>query len=255
MQKKTTDRKIEQKEKKSRAKYQCPDDVGKLIALVNLVPFPKNMMQLDFEIEYRTRILREQTGDSNAGVSIRGVLIECLEDLSEEFHNYLKSFCYASWLRPIDISKADFRDVHHLAQAYMSFYRTHNETVAYAFRLKNDREGNLYPNSWEIFPSRASGAILKGENGENYLDGLAGVIQKIIPDRFRMCEICNRIFWAENKNSFTDSETCRNALRQRRHRRKNKEEVNAKRREYYWRNKKLKEIKEKKNGIIQTPEQ
>lgn len=207
-------------------------------------------MQLDFEIEYRTRILREQTGDSNAGVSPRDVLIDALEDLPEEFHNYLKGFCYASWLRPIDISKADFRDVHRLSQAYMSFFRTHNETVSYAHRLKNDREGNLYPNSWEIFPSRASGVILKDDKGNIYLDGLAGVIHKIIPDRFRMCEICNLIFWAENKNSFTCSETCRNALRQRRHREKNKEEINTKRRENYRRNKRLKAIKEKKNGTL-----
>jgi hypothetical protein len=205
--------KPEQAEKKSRAKYKRPDDVGKLIDLVNLVPFPKNMMNLGLEIEYRTRILREQTGDSNAGVSLRDVLIEALQDLPEEFHNYLKGFCYASWLRPIDISKADFRDVHHLSQAYMSFYQTHNETVAYAFRLKNDREGKSYPNSWEIFPSRASGVILKDDKGNMYLDGLAGVIHKIIPDRFRMCEICNRIFWAKRDDSLTHSEQCANTLR------------------------------------------
>ncbi len=90
------------------------------------------MMQLEFEIQHRTRILREQTGDSNASVSLRDVLIDALEDLPEEFHNYLKGFCYASWLRPIDISKADFRDVHHLSRAYMSFFQTHNETVSYA---------------------------------------------------------------------------------------------------------------------------
>lgn len=252
MRKKKIDKEIEPQEKKSRAKYKCPPEVKPLIDLVNLVPFPKNMMQLDFEIQHRTRILREQTGDSNASVSIRDVLIECLEDLSEEFHNYLKSFCYASWLRPIDISKADFRDVHRLSQAYISFFRTHNETVAYAFRLKNDREGNSYPNSWEIFPSRASGVILKDDKGNIYLDGLAGVIHKIIPDRFRMCEICNRIFWAENKNSFTCSESCRNALRQRRHREKNKEEINAKRRKTYQSKKEQKQGKKrsKKNGTL-----
>lgn len=243
MRKKKSKSEIEPKEKKSRAQYKCPDGVQELIDLVNLVPFPKNMMNLNLESEIRTRILKEQTGDSNASVSYRDLLVEALEDLPEDFHNYLKGFCYASWLRPIDIKNADRRDAHHLSQAYMSFYQIHNETVHYAFRLKQDREGKLLPNSWEIFPSRASGVILKDDSGNNYLDGLAGVIHKIIPDRFRMCEICNKIFWASYKNSFTCSKPCLNALRQRRHRKTNKEAINAKRRETYKSKKEQKDAK------------
>jgi hypothetical protein len=65
-------------------------------------------------------------------------------------------------------------------------------------------------------------------------------------DRVRACEICNRIFWAKNKKSETCSKPCLNALRQRRHRKTNKEAINKKRRDNYRRNKQLKQLKEGK---------
>jgi hypothetical protein len=250
MRKKKSGKKIDPKEPKSRAQYQCLPEVDELIKKVNLVPFPTDMVNLEFEIEHRTRILREKTGDSSAGVSLKEVLLDCLAGLPDEFLDYLKGFCYGSWLRSIDINKADFRDIHHISRAYIEFQRVRGETIYYARRLKNDREGISRPDNWEMFPMIASGTILKAENGNNYVEGLAGVIHKIIPDRFRMCEICNRIFWANYKNSFTCSKPCLNALRQRRHRKTNKEAINEKRRANYDRNKKLKQLKEKKNVII-----
>jgi hypothetical protein len=252
MRKKKIDKEIEPQEKKSRAKYKCPPEVKPLIELVNLVPFPTKIASLTLEQDYQTRLLREQTGDSNASVTITDVLQGCLRDLPKEFHNYLKGFCNAAHLRSIDINKIDKMDVDQMFRAYMKFYNLHQETIGYAVQLKNDKEGKLY--SWDMLPPRASGNILIDENGKNYLDGLAGIIDKIIPDRFRMCEIpsCNHIFWAENKNSLTCSEPCRNALRQRKHREKNKEEINKKRRATYQSKKEQEqgEKRSKKNGIV-----
>jgi len=54
-----------------------------------------------------------------------------------------------------------------------------------------------------------------------------------LKERIRSCEICLYVFWASYKNSLTCSESCRNALRQRKHRAKNKDAINAKRRENY----------------------
>jgi hypothetical protein len=241
-------------ENKSRTKIsKCPESVQKLIDKVNLVPFPTNMINLQLEIEYRTRRLREETGDSGALVSIREVLQDCLKDLPEDFHNYLKGFCYGSWLRSIDTSKAEFMDVHKMSQAYTTFYQDHNETIFFARRLKADRDGTSYPNNWETFPMRASGVMLKDENGDIYLDGLAGVIHEIIPDRFRMCEICNKIFWAKREESETCSAPCFGILRTRRYRNLTPEEK-AERKAKREANKKIKKQlarnKEKMNGTL-----
>lgn len=51
--------------------------------------------------------------------------------------------------------------------------------------------------------------------------------------RIRQCLICEHIFWAKRKDSETCSKNCFNALRQRRHRERNKEAINVKRRENY----------------------
>jgi hypothetical protein len=251
MRKKKSNLEIEPKEKKSRAKYKCPDEVQDLIDKVNLVPFPINMLNLEFEITHRTRILKEKNQDvTSQMVSGRETLIDCLKDLPEDFQDYIKSYCYASHLFPIDISKVSVLEAHRMTQEYIVFYQLRGETIYYARRLKSEKEETSYPEVWDVFPISASGVIRKDENGNNYVEGLAGVIHKIIPDRFRMCEICNRIFWANYKNSFTCSMPCLNALRQRRHRKTNKEVINAKRRDNYRRNKKLKQLKEKKNGTL-----
>ncbi len=117
-------------------------------------------------------------------------------------------------------------------------------------RLQRERKGELLPNHWLQFPLPISATIIRNEDGNLRGSGLLGLIGTFKDSRLRRCVICSRIFWAENKNSSTEAETCRNALRQRRHRQKNKEEVNAKRRENYRQNKKLKQLKEKKNGTL-----
>ncbi|MDQ3636204.1 MAG: hypothetical protein M3405_17145 [Acidobacteriota bacterium] len=243
----------QKKQPKSRAKYKCPDEVKELLRKVNLILFPTNMIDLEFEIRRRTRILREKTDDNNASVAIRDVLTDCLNDLPDDFISYIKGFCYGSHIREIDINKADLKDIHLMAQAYMSFYTLHNETISYARRLKNERECKYQPNHWEVFPERASGVILQDENGNNYVDGLVSVIHKIIPDRFRMCEICNRIFWANRKDSVNCSKKCANTLRVRRSRSltdEEKAERKAKRQANRKHNQKLKKMEKHKNVNI-----
>jgi hypothetical protein len=177
------------------------------------------MPNLEFEIEHRARILKETKSDvTTQMVSAREVLTDCLKDLPEDFQDYIKSCCYASHLFPIDISKVSVLEAHRMTQEYVVFYKLRNETIYYARRLKSEREGTSYPQVWDVFPMTASGLVLKDENGRNYVDGLAGVIHKIIPDRFRMCEICNRIFWAKREDSKTCSLPCLNKLNVRRHR-------------------------------------
>jgi len=254
MAKKKKESQAPSQKQKSRAKYKCPDEVQELIDKVNLVPFPINMPNLEFEIQHRTRILKEKNQDvTSQMVSGRETLIDCLEDLPEDFQDYIKSYCYASHLFPIDISKVSVLEAHRMTQEYIVFYKLRGETIYYARRLKSEKEGTSYPEVWDVFPISASGVIRKDENGNNYVEGLAGVIHKIIPDRFRMCEICNRIFWAKREDSKTCSPGCLNKLNVRRHRNlteEEKAEKKAQREANRERNKKLKQLKEKKNGTL-----
>ncbi len=81
----------QKKQPKSRAKYKCPDEVKELLRKVNLILFPTNMIDLEFEIRRRTRILREKTDDNNASVAIRDVLTDCLNDLRLIWKEKLKT--------------------------------------------------------------------------------------------------------------------------------------------------------------------
>ncbi len=103
---------------------------------------------------------------------------------------------------------------------------------------------------WDSFPISIKTTLKRDDDEQLQITGLAALIGKFDARRLRLCEICKRIFWANYKNSFTCEKNCLNALRQRRHREKNKEEINTKRRDNYRQNKKLKEIRRIKNGTL-----
>ena len=204
------------KQPRTRAKYTCPKEVKELIDEVNLVPFPINMINLQLELRHRTEMARDQPSYNQTSAMPREVLKDCLKGMPEDFQKHIKSVSDGSSLRTIDLDQASNLEIHEMCGAYAIFYQTHNETINYARRLKYEREEVFIPENWEAFPITASGTILRDEKGRNYLKGLAGVIDKIIPERFRMCEICNRIFWAKRTESKTCSPRCTNVFHQRR---------------------------------------
>ena len=71
--------------------------------------------------------------------------------------------------------------------------------------------------------------------------------------RIQRCRRCSNIFWAKRLDAKACSKKCSDVLSQRKRQRKikrNKEKINEQRRKNYSHNKKLKEIKEKKNGTL-----
>lgn len=79
----------------------------------------------------------------------------------------------------------------------------------------------------KILDSKVSPAVIRDAFSALYPD------KAELKERIRSCEICSSVFWASYKNSVTCSESCLNALRQRKHRAKNKDSINAKRRKKY----------------------
>lgn len=107
-----------------------------------------------------------------------------------------------------------------------------------------------------------TGILQIDENGIVHIinDSFGEAINGVILDRLRRCEICERVFWAENKNSKTCSPNHAANLRNRQSRMRNKELreeskdlVNEKRRLTNKRKKEQrqgKERKEKRNGSL-----
>jgi len=75
--------------------------------------------------------------------------------------------------------------------------------------------------------AKALNEIRKGETEKSTWSSLLTAIRKIKYNRLRICEVCERIFWANNKNSETHSPQCANILRVRKHRQLSDEEKEA----------------------------
>lgn len=230
MRKKKSNKKIEPKEKQSRAVYQRPTKVKELIEFLNSVP-----MQLR---------------------------LPDLEELGNEFEDFLltlpKKFVDQIKLKALSVVNKVFSPQHEDYEKailsnqkweYQIFLNTRQDVRELVNSITLARNNELSINEGVQLPPLIS--QVKREISENgiynaQLSGLDEVLNGVYLDRLRFCEVCSHIFWAENKNSFTCSETCRNALRQRKYRKKNKEDVNAKRRERYQQEKHKKELEKEK---------
>ena len=67
--------------------------------------------------------------------------------------------------------------------------------------------------------------------------------------RFKFCPVCEEIFWLSRSDKQA-CDKCSNAYRQKTYQNKNRAELNKKQREAYKQNKKLKKMKEGKNGTL-----
>ncbi len=252
MRKKKTDKKVETKEKKSRAKYECTTELGKILAIVNLVPPDADMPNAGKVIEAFTNewLLQEQKTDVDLWSDI---FDECFKDFAEETKiNIFKDWFDKSAKSNNDLDRRRYKALlDAVIITYEEIYQTRKNiklVIDRATELKKketEHSSFLKPELKFSFPISRTGDEITVETTSFF-----ETISTINLDRLRACEICSRIFWANYKNSFTCSKPCLNALRQRRHRKTNKEAINAKRRANYGRNKQLKQLKEKKNGTL-----
>lgn len=268
MQENKTSQEIQSNKTKSRAKYDCPPVLETLIYWANYIlpdhplpsidDFQEIALQkwldkwiaegLSDSLEEDDKDNRKKTmqelRDSEIGQKYKKLLgvmtITALESLGKE----AEQFEFSDFLLMPDVIDA-------FISIYTNWNTDFSNLTTIAREIDSMRKGkqeklNLGKFWIPVFPNITNDKKLKIEPNTSLLDALNG----IEADRLRICTICNKIFWAKNKNSETCSKTCLNALRQRRHREKNKEEINLKRRENYRLKKKLRQIKENKNGTL-----
>jgi hypothetical protein len=256
-------------EKKSRAKYNCPPKLAELIETVNLVPpdviLPDWTKVFDKYRENNLPTDSKQQKDEKFLKACENTFDECFKDFSEETKQLWldSSFSYhcsrfperdpkeliapalyyviVVWYRDMRKNREDLRS--------LADYFTHWRKEG--FFTVGDK--GLYRGNEQHFrlPELTVSIQITDTIIEVVPTGLGEAIHGVDGDRIRTCEICNRIFWAKRKDSETCSVSCFNILRQRRHRKRNKEEINAKRRENYHYKKSIKNKKEKKdNGTL-----
>ncbi|MEJ7860728.1 MAG: hypothetical protein WKF90_03720 [Pyrinomonadaceae bacterium] len=248
MRKKKVDKKTEPKEKKSRAKYQCPPELEDLIYQVNLLP-----PDFDFK-SFNKAIKRQLESLSKKDCLDEMDMKDCLRGTPESFQLHIRKLIvfHPNFFQPFITLKdsdkpARFADHYDLEGALSSYERMYRSIWGFFSQLEMERQykDTLYRDHshWDI--SSYTVIIIRGDDGLLHHTGLSALIGKFDDSRLRRCEICNRIFWANYKNSFTCSKPCLNALRQRRHRKTNADAINEKRRDNYRHNKKQRLIKEK----------
>ncbi len=265
MRKKKTDKKVEPEERKSRAIYK-PSELEESIKQVNIIP--KNAELRDYneiwrQPKFRTPFdLPKEETYSFLIEKQKRIFNECFASFSEQFKENLLKICEAVVVEKYpNHDKLDLKlsSLYLAIDNYQLLYRLNTDlrSIARFFsHLRKDSyrfvsESELITNDGESIRLPTFEVQLKREGTIGKVHkGLSEAVIGVDLDRIRTCEICEQVFWANYKNSFTCSTPCLNALRQRRHRKTNKEAINEKRRANYDRNKKLKQLKEKKNGTL-----
>jgi predicted nucleic acid-binding Zn ribbon protein len=245
MRKKKTDKKIEQTKTKSRAKYECTEDLNQQISFFNLVPFSCELPSPPF-IFVETKYNKPHKQEADKGAikeifeeipeNLARHITECYSHTGEQLLYYINYYYNHLFLRNAVNFFAKCREA--------GFTSEDGEMNASQWDFTSEDE-EINASQWEqlLVPAQISAmVVIDGKVNYKHMFPVGEILRGIEYDRLRSCAICEKIFWAKNKNSETCSEPCRNALRQRRHRKKNKEAVNAKRQARYQRKKQEKEL-------------
>ncbi len=218
-------------EKQSRAKYQCPPNLEKIIERVNLVPLKIEMADLSdllkslqekenpTVLKYIDDLLLEKT---------KAQFAECIAPLPKDFQDeirwYPEEFIeqFSSSGQELSSSGRERLGMYLILNSYMLFYQLRRDVKNFAQnveRLRKSKKNEVQTISeWNTDPMTISAPVLKGEGGKEYLGGFAGLIGKFQSDRLRICKICTRVFWAKRAESEACSQDCANNLRVRRSR-------------------------------------
>ena len=245
---------VEKTAKKIRAKYNCPPMLEELIEFVNLVP-------LNIEMRSAEKNFNEYKNNNE--------FVSYLRTLPKKFNDYLNEsvsrLCQKQILEPSSEYSPQLTDTHKqiledaykngvLKGLYVSFYEQRKSAMNFIAGVNRLQRGEPIGDlNNELMIMTAVDLIKIGGKVKANLTGFASVIGKFEAERLRVCEICNRLFWAKRRESKTCSAKCYNNYRQRLYRhltdeekveRKNRRNANRKV------NNKLKKIREKKNGTL-----
>jgi hypothetical protein len=262
MTKKKMNGELEHAERKSRAKYECPEKLDFFITLANRYPPESELPDInEFFERARKKLSEEELASLSQNQEWKLAVKELMDSLGES----------AGWL-VIGILMIAFTSVGRLPKSnaiddillpdvvtafvgvYVNIKRDRDNFIKLAKILDDIRKGKREKSSLERFeviavPYISESNRLEIESNTHYLEAIKG----IDADRLRICEICSRVFWAKRKESETCSTKCFNNLRVRRYRNLTPEEK-AKRKAQREANKlqkiKIKKLKEKKNGTL-----
>jgi predicted nucleic acid-binding Zn ribbon protein len=266
--KKKKNKRISKTKKISRAKYQCPPRLAEIIYWSNLVP-PNTDLELASEIEsqldkkysleYGVESIKE-TDEKTFAKFLIEYFDTCYKDFSESFKNEFGRERFEVILNN-NPSAEQLKTLQWLILESIQRYKTIREirqNLYYFAEQLEERRTLLNPyfmDSFTFAPTTKNIEISIVKNEEQVeivevempLQVFVDAIKGIYIDRLRLCVICSRVFWAKRKDSETCSVSCFNTLRQRRHRDRNKEALNAKRVENY----KYKKERKKKMDKLQ----
>lgn len=268
MAKKTKVKASSKQKPKSRAKYNCPPELELLIYQANLVP---NQSELpDFHKIYSENTSRFPmgmfTGYQFLIERIKGLPKEFLDEVGRnafiKFNEHgtavlnriplddLKKMSYEAIWQYVNYNGM-IRNYERAFIAVYSQYRTINPGLKHLVSsLENERKQD----DSHFLNSPLETTIERNSAGSLQLTGLAALILKKFDDsRLRVCEVCEKIYWANRIDKKTCSSICANKLRVRLYRSLTDEEK-ANRKEQREANRRVKRIQKenrrKKNGTL-----
>jgi hypothetical protein len=218
-----------QPSRNSRKKFACPEKLRDLLERMNLLdPKPRLIEWNEAQLLTRSHYPHLQGYDF-----LQASFARCLEDLPKE----LKTFVSTGKLVPTVVDSSFNNSIVVQIQRYEDFRLSSLKLIRLAHLAKHFGDSHALRVISEDF---ASTYVLRvDENGIVYAsDSFLEVINGVMLDRIRCCEICERVFWAYRKDSFTCSPKHSDIRRKRKSynnikkkRTKELDLINAKRRE------------------------
>jgi len=236
MPKKKINKTIGTKEKQSRAKYQCPDGLEPLISDANYVLDRGELPDIKvFTDAIESELTSEELDDFSDSEELFDLVATEIYRFLEEKFDRLGSQLFEEVFSKFNyLMSGEFTD-HFYINSYIETKRNIDNLIKFAEGLNELRKGIRAKHevghlSLLVMPAITRDNKIAWKSNTNIRD----ITQGMEADRLRVCEVCNHIFWAYNKNSETCSKPCLNILRQRKYLKANKSLVNRKRRESYY---------------------
>lgn len=282
MVKKKKESKTSPQKQKSRAKYDCPPELQRIIDLAASIP--ANQVLPDWkEVLVKHKETNKPENFANWHLKAKTRLkITVLWETYQECLQFLPKNLQIELVKLIlkvinlDFPVVDeeeyegqfketvlFLQLVYVLRLYDNFRQVRAELQELVdFLIENRNKNSLISNNDELFVPRQMPKFTIRPTFDEQCESikplpfdLYAAIQKTNLNRLRACEICScsRIFWAKREDSKTCSAQCLNTLNVRRHRALTDEEKakrKAQREANRERNKKLKQLKEKKNGTV-----
>jgi hypothetical protein len=265
-------KKIEQSEKKSRAKFQRPDKLEPFIDDANRIRANIVLLNAPETFESNKKIYRTEDGESwlsDDGYfqTLKKTLEDCLAGLPNDFCDYIKEKGTRKALHYQN--REDYPGILYrlTLQEYGEFHQLREDLRAYADYFTNWRKhGVITGGTAGTYGADGTPVNLPIPQSIYQMEGtkegtvttivpinLSAALHGVIGERVRSCEICQNIFWASRKDKETCSQPCANNLRVRLSRHlsdKEKADRKAQRDANRERNKKLKQSRVNKNGTV-----